>query len=570
MVKMKKKKHVSRLGRVLKYMLIVVAVLLALDVGPAFFYRPETNDTPLPSYYKKGVYHMHSVFSDGKGTADEIAAAAAGLGLDFVILTDHGRPNLESSRCTAWKGDVLLIGGTELSLRPGHLAAMGFKIPGYIFPPEAQEAIDEIVGDGGVCFISHPFDDKIPWTDWSVRGVTGLEVLSSYTEARKSGLPKLLTFPLKYSINSRYSLLNAMNFPVMNFKRWDDLNKRKGERFYGIYALDAHGKLPISKSMQLNFPSYRSMFEILTVYVKIEGKLTAASIIGGLKKGNFFNAIEGIAPANGFEAFFIEKGTKARIQMGGSSSCSSGRLYIRLPFDFPTGVRVSRNGRVYKALEDNREKALKIKIEEPGVYRVEVFARDNTFDRLPWIASNPFFIGMEEETAAAREASPLPRLDRPVPGPREAFHVEKNQGSEGRVTVEDDGNITCFPFKLKRDPGLKDFWAALALREKMDFSGCDGVVLEARSDSKRRFWVEFRTGDEGGSDEMWLRHSFLADTGWQTVFIPFDRFAVIVGDRDKTPNLKDVRSFFIAINNANAYAGAEGALRLRGLGLYRQ
>ena len=37
-----------------------------------------------------GAYHVHSNRSDGTGTVDEIAAAAARAGLQFVILTDHG------------------------------------------------------------------------------------------------------------------------------------------------------------------------------------------------------------------------------------------------------------------------------------------------------------------------------------------------------------------------------------------------------------------------------------------------------------------------------------------------
>ena len=37
-----------------------------------------------------GAYHVHSARSDGSGTPDEIAAAAARAGLRFVILTDHG------------------------------------------------------------------------------------------------------------------------------------------------------------------------------------------------------------------------------------------------------------------------------------------------------------------------------------------------------------------------------------------------------------------------------------------------------------------------------------------------
>ena len=38
----------------------------------------------------RGAYHVHSQRSDGTGTLDEVAAAAARAGLQFVVVTDHG------------------------------------------------------------------------------------------------------------------------------------------------------------------------------------------------------------------------------------------------------------------------------------------------------------------------------------------------------------------------------------------------------------------------------------------------------------------------------------------------
>ena len=49
-----------------------------------------TSATPLPATSVAGAYHVHTTRSDGSGTLDEIAAAAARAGLHFVILTDHG------------------------------------------------------------------------------------------------------------------------------------------------------------------------------------------------------------------------------------------------------------------------------------------------------------------------------------------------------------------------------------------------------------------------------------------------------------------------------------------------
>ena len=546
---------------VLKYGFILLIALLVLNVLPSFFYRAEINTTPLPPFYKKGVYHMHSVFSDGKGTIDEITIAAASLDLDFVILTDHGRPNLKSSTCTSRKNKVLLIGGSELSLNSGHLAAMGFRIPDYIFPPESQEAVDEIITDGGVCFISHPFDNKVPWTDWDIRGFTGLEVLSSYSAARQAGILKISIFPLKYLINSKYALLDTMRYPTENTKKWDALNTgtNTSSLYYGIYALDAHAKLPISKKIQLHFPTYKSMFEIMTVYVKIDHEIekdaheAASTIISSLRKGNFFNVIEGIAPANGFDAFLDEG------------------IVLRMPFDFETDVLVLKDGKEYRRIENNQRKKLEIEVKEPGIYRVEVYVPGNTFDHLPWIMTNPFFVGVRPPLPPIPANEKETVLRRPLPGKEDSFKVETNSRSRGNITYEtsiENEGITRFGFKLVKESAEdRNFWSVMALRKRFDFSAYKGFVFEAKSDKRRRFWSEFRTGN--GEAEIWYRHSFLVDKEWKKFHIPFTKFHAFFGDKGQgEPELSGISSVFFSINNANAYAGTEGTLFLKNVGLY--
>jgi len=567
--------------KILKYVFIFLVVLLVLNILPSFFYRVEVNKNPLQSFYKKGVYHMHSVFSDGKGTIDEITNAAAALNLDFVILTDHGRPNIQSSMSTSWKNNVLLVGGSELSLHSGHLAVMGYKMPDYIFPPEPQEAINEIDNDKGVSFISHPFDNKVPWTDWDIQGFTGLEVLSSYSAARRAGILKILIFPLKYLIDSKYALLNTMQYPTVNIKKWDSLNSgaKTSHRYYGIYALDAHAKLPITKKIQLNFPTYKSMFEIMTVYVKVDHALeknaheAASTIVSSLREGNFFNVIEGIAPANGFDVS-IEKFCGG--PGGGFSKEPPGRrrqkLELLMPFDFETDVVVLKDGEVYQRIENNQKKKLEIEMKEPGVYRVEVYVPGNTFDHLPWIMTNPFFVGVRTPlppSLPVKEKEVV--LKRPLPDKNDSFKVEKNSRSQGAVTYESSGEdeeITCFSFKLvKESTEDRNFWSVMALRKRLNFSAYKGFVFEAKSDKKRRFWVEFRTGRK--ESEIWYRHSFLVDVEWKRYYIPFKKFHLTYGDKEqKEPELAKVTSIFFSINNANAYAGTGGTIFLKNSGLY--
>jgi len=571
-----KKKNFKRL---LKYIVILLFILLILNVVPSFFYRVEKNDNPLPYNYRKGVYHMHSIHSDGKGTVDEITRAASQLGLDFVILTDHGRPNIGSATSTSWSNQVLLIGGSELSLNCGHLAAMGFKVPRYIFPPEPQEAINEIVNynENGICFVAHPFDDKVPWTDWDINGYTGLEILSSYSEARRAGILKILVFPLKYLINSKYALLNTMNYPKQNIMKWDSLNEIG--KYYGIYALDAHAKLPISKSIQLNFPTYKSMFEIMTIYVKTkqspvtDPKQAASQILTSIKKGNFFNVIEGIAPANGFEAFYTEKISGKKIDMGGYSNSVGGKLEIHLPFNFKTDIILLKYGVPFQKKSDILKKQVEFEIDTPGVYRLEAYIPGNTFKRLPWIMTNPFFLGTEKGQKGDRqekqEKEKSEYLNENIPISLADFKIEKNTSSDGSMenrVSEQNEELLYFKFKLeKKSPTTKDFWSVLALRKPFNFSGNTGFSFKVRGNQRCRFWMEFRTG--GYNNESWLRHSFLVEKTWKTIKIPFQKFHVYHGDK-KMWNVANITAIFFSINNAIAYPGAKGEIFLKDLQIY--
>jgi len=200
----KKSKFKKRIIR----LLIISLILIIIIIFPMFFYKKEVNSNILSQLYKKGAFHVHSVFSDGTGNISEISKAATLNNLDFVLMTDHGRPNVKCSNSTAWDNKVLIIGGSEFSLNSGHLASAGYGFKDkkdYIFPPEPQEAINDVNKTNGISFVSHPLDGKIPWTDWDIKEFSGVEILNSYSSAKKTSIINILTFPLQYLFNKNYA-----------------------------------------------------------------------------------------------------------------------------------------------------------------------------------------------------------------------------------------------------------------------------------------------------------------------------------------------------------------------------
>jgi hypothetical protein len=555
------------LKKSLKILALALAVMLGVIAYNGVSFQKRTNNRPLPPDYKKGVFHLHSVFSDGLGRIEEICLAARSENLDFVILTDHGRPNRQSSAATAWIHDTLLIGASEFSLDAGHMAAAGYKVPGYEFPPEAQEAIDEVERDGGVTFISHPFDGRIPWTDWRVRGFTGIEILSLYQMAKQNLLYGLTLFPLQYLLSPDYALTALISYPHKEMATWDRFN-RAGKCF-GIYALDTHAKLPISKNASFHFPSYEATFRILNVYVKVDRELekdpqaAAATIIAALRRGNFFSVIESLAAANGFEAYYLQADGR-RVEMGGDARSTGGSLVLKLPFLFSTDVKIRRDGAIFRTFEDNSRQELDVPIEAPGVYRCEISLHAGRFRGLPWILANPIYVA-RPQAAAAPAALARPRTVLNGAGPY--FQVEKNGRSRGGIVLEKEaggGVITRFAFTLRQEsPALADFWTAMARRERLDFSGYQGFIFEASGSRAMRFWLQFRT-QEGGQESA-FQHSFLVGEEWRRIAIPFERFHRLYGS---PPDLAHVSAFFILIDNGNSFSGAQGELRLRPIGLY--
>ena len=69
--------------------MVVVAIGLIAILPPGALATDRLTPAPAGAVVR-GAYHIHSQRSDGSGTVDSIAAAAARAGLQFIILTDHG------------------------------------------------------------------------------------------------------------------------------------------------------------------------------------------------------------------------------------------------------------------------------------------------------------------------------------------------------------------------------------------------------------------------------------------------------------------------------------------------
>ncbi len=329
----------------------------------------------------EGVYHIHTTFSDGRSTPEEIAAIAARQSLDFIILADHGKPNLESLASQGWKDKVLVLAGSELSVSRGHLVALNFNLPHLFFSQNAERASREVKALGGFSIIAHPFS-KTRWS-WGERAVySGIEIIDADTMVRKNFLSSLPYLPALLVKPGLY-LLKIIDRPEKTLRKWDELSRQ--HPMSGYFSADAH-------------MLYSALLSCFRLHVLMPEPLSQdfetakAQVFSALRQGRFYSAIDAAHSARGF-LFWAKRG-RARLPMGSQlifNPQAPVTLRVRAPFPFKVETRVIHDG---EPLLSSEEKEVSLIAQEPGIYRIEMYlqgwsplARD-----VPWIISNPIFL----------------------------------------------------------------------------------------------------------------------------------------------------------------------------------
>ncbi|MFH1091462.1 MAG: PHP domain-containing protein, partial [Pseudomonadota bacterium] len=127
--------------------------------------------------------HVHTTYSDGSGSMDEVIAAARQAGLDVLLINDHDTLAARKNGYEGYHGRLLVLVGLELSGPHNHYLVYGVdSCPDYDWQ-KPQEFINRCKAAGGIGFLAHPFERGTPmldngqaftWTDWSATGFNGL------------------------------------------------------------------------------------------------------------------------------------------------------------------------------------------------------------------------------------------------------------------------------------------------------------------------------------------------------------------------------------------------------------
>jgi len=132
-----------------------------------------------------GHIHLHSTFSDGVATIEEIIRLANQAGLDFIIPTDH---NVLVKGLDGWYDRTLLLMGEEVhdqqrQPESSHYLALDIKDDVAPYAQDPQAVINAVNNQGGFGFLAHPIEydtasfveePNLSWRDWQASGYTGL------------------------------------------------------------------------------------------------------------------------------------------------------------------------------------------------------------------------------------------------------------------------------------------------------------------------------------------------------------------------------------------------------------
>ncbi len=344
-----------------------------------------------------GAIHIHSTYSDGSGTVDEIIKAAQEVGLDYIVLTDHNTMRARKEGKEGWHDKTFLLVGAELNDKRNlnHYLALGIDKT-FSTRISAKEYVAKVKEKGGIGFIAHPHEERssmkehppYPWNEWDTEDFTGIEIWNHMSEWME-GL----------SDNNKYNyfihpLKSIVAPPTKTLKLWDELNKKR--KVIGIGGIDAHAhKLNLLGFFEVEVFPYKVLFKSIRTHLLCDTKLNISNrgvefvedkkqILETIKSGRTFFSNYYHGDAKGFR--FFAQDSNAIYQMGDYVEYSDNiRLRVILP-NMSGTIKLIADGGVIDEVENIDAE---FRIRKRGAYRVEIY-----LDNKAWIYSNHIRIGL--------------------------------------------------------------------------------------------------------------------------------------------------------------------------------
>jgi PHP domain len=545
--------------------LACVALAWLLAPPPAEHLRP-TGSAPIV----RGAFHVHTTMSDGAGTPEDVAVAAAEAGLDFVVLTDHGDATRQPV-APRYVSGVLVIDAVEISTTGGHYIALGLDKTPYRLAGEPRDVIEDVTRLGGFGVAAHPDSPKaeLAWREWQAP-LTGLEWLNADSAWRDESRRTLARALASYWLRAPEVLVSLFDRPSTTLARWDAIARR--HRIVALAGHDAHARIGArgpwespDSSYSLRLPGYAAAFRAFSLSVEIpqpptrvDATADAAQLVEAIRRGRVFTVIDGLAgPARlDFVAAHaggiahmgddLAPGTATQLTATLSPAVSGAELCL-----LKDGVTIART-------RDASLTTFHASLAPASAYRVEVLLpRAPGIPPVPWIVGNHIRVGftplrtMFPLLGAATWSRPAPQLD---------WRIEQHATSKTTLvpTVLAPTN-TAWTLTWELGGGAPaGQYAAIAVPVPAgSLIDADRISFTARSHAPMRASVQLRTPD--GVGRRWRRSIYLSSSA-MPYSVAFRELTPVEALPGTPPDRAHVDTILFVVDTVNTAPGSKGEI----------
>lgn len=332
--------------------------------------------------------HVHSTYSDGTATVPELLAAVREAGADVLVLTDHDSLGAKRDGWEGWHDGVLLVVGTEVSPRGGHLLALGIDEP----VPHEGRSEDAILADvaeqGGLAIAAHPFSEGSrmsrrigrphPWGALSNPACAGVELWSMTTDTAEGWASP------RAAVRELRAPERLDGPPAGHLARWDALCRRR--RTVAVGGLDAHQPGLRLRGRVRSIMPHARWFSLLRTHVLLDDApcgdaSDVAGVIAALRAGRCYLSLDQLGDPAGFS--FSARRPGETVTMGAVTGAADWTLRADAPG--ADALCLVGDGDAVTTVDGPR---LEHAVSAPGAYRVEAWRAGRR-----WTVGNPIYVG---------------------------------------------------------------------------------------------------------------------------------------------------------------------------------
>ena len=535
---------------------VALATVITLPDSPLIDKKKFASSGEISTPVVTGAFHVHTIRSDGSGTVDEIAGAAAHAGLDFVITTDHG-DGTRTPDPPKYHGNTLILDGIEVSTTEGHYLAIGHQASPYPLGGEARDVVEDIARLGGFGVAAHPFStkDSLRWKDWTTP-IDGIEWLNTDSAWRDEPVHRLALGILHYPIRPSEAIASLFDRPIEALAQWDALTQRR--RVVALAGADAHVRpFPI--------PSYEQVFRSFGIRVQLETGFSgnpekdAALLLSSIKQGRVYTAIDALAQPGRFR-FEVESSTGGT-QPGRVVSVADSRAVV-LEVDLPQGgeLRLFKDGSL---IAQTTQPSLRFQTgNRSAIYRAEVVLSPTPNSLpIPWILSNPIYVGEPSEAATDQPAAETIGNTFALFNDESDIQAWKVEHEETSLVAIDstpsvDGRELALRYALS-DAETNPF-VALVREGAFDLNRFNVIRFLIRGDAAQRISVQLRDS-KATEDLRWVR-SVYVDTEPREVSIRLQDMLPVAESSPWPPQAGEPVALMFVVDTLNTAPATSGVL----------